>query len=320
VTAPAPWAIRGRPTDATVQRSTALELPEPGWPNREASRLVEADGLRWHLQVAGSGPALLLLHGTGSATHSWRGLLPLLAERFTVIAPDLPGHGHTGVDPQRRALTLPGMAAAVSALLQRLGASPDVAVGHSAGAAVALRMALDGGMKPRHVVGLNAALLPFGGVLAGAFRPLARLLAGTPALAAVVSAQARRQGKVERLIASTGSALPPQAIDDYRRVLGRPEHVAATLEMMAGWELEPLLADLPALDAVLTLVVGEGDRTISPRQAERIRRELPAARVVRLARLGHLAHEEAPAAVARVIFETAAPPPASTDPARAAML
>ena len=49
----------------------------------------------------------------------------------------------------------------VPALLERLGAAPEIAVGHSAGAAVALRMALDGGMRPRHIVGLNAALLPF---------------------------------------------------------------------------------------------------------------------------------------------------------------
>ena len=40
------------------------------WPNHAASRFVEAAGMRWHVQVMGSGPALLLLHGTGAATHS----------------------------------------------------------------------------------------------------------------------------------------------------------------------------------------------------------------------------------------------------------
>ena len=65
------------------------------WPNREASRFVEAGGLRWHVQQMGRGPVLLLLHGTGASTHSWRALLPLLAKSFTVVAPDLPGHGFT---------------------------------------------------------------------------------------------------------------------------------------------------------------------------------------------------------------------------------
>ena len=52
------------------------------WPNREASRFVHAAGLRWHVQVMGSGPVVLLLHGTGAATHSWRDLMPKLAERW----------------------------------------------------------------------------------------------------------------------------------------------------------------------------------------------------------------------------------------------
>ncbi|MFZ4410973.1 MAG: alpha/beta fold hydrolase, partial [Paracraurococcus sp.] len=79
------------------------------WPNRPTSRLVAAGGLRWHVQVAGTGPVLLLVHGTGAATHSWRDLLPLLARHFTVVAPDLPGHGFTE-RPRAEGLSLPGMA------------------------------------------------------------------------------------------------------------------------------------------------------------------------------------------------------------------
>ena len=67
------------------------------WPNREFSRFVLADRVRFHVQVAGSGPVLLLLHGTGASTHSWRKLLPLLHEQFTVVVPDLPGHGFSSM-------------------------------------------------------------------------------------------------------------------------------------------------------------------------------------------------------------------------------
>ncbi len=59
------------------------------WPNREASRFVEAADLRWHVQVMGEGPVALLLHGTGSSSHSWRDVMPRLAKSFTVVAPDL---------------------------------------------------------------------------------------------------------------------------------------------------------------------------------------------------------------------------------------
>ena len=66
---------------------------------------------------------MLLLHGTGAATHSWRGLAPLLATHFTLIAPDLPGHGFTQT-PSDPGLSLPGMARLVAALLAELASRP----------------------------------------------------------------------------------------------------------------------------------------------------------------------------------------------------
>ena len=65
------------------------------WPNAAASRFVRSGGMQWHVQVAGTGTPLLLVHGTGGATHSWRDILPKLASTYMVIAPDLPGHAFT---------------------------------------------------------------------------------------------------------------------------------------------------------------------------------------------------------------------------------
>ena len=53
------------------------------WPNAAHSRFVRAGGIVWHVQMWGHGPPLLLLHGTGAATHSWRGIAPLLAPHFS---------------------------------------------------------------------------------------------------------------------------------------------------------------------------------------------------------------------------------------------
>ena len=82
-------------TNPTTARTTALDWERDGadWPNRAASRFVTVGAMRWHVQVMGSGPVLLLLHGTGASSHSWRDLAPRLARHFTVLAPDLPGHG-----------------------------------------------------------------------------------------------------------------------------------------------------------------------------------------------------------------------------------
>ena len=119
-----------------------------GWPHAEASRFVNAAGLRWHVQQMGprdasDAPWALLIHGTGAATHSWRGLMPLLAARYNVLAVDLPGHGFTSMAPAAQ-MSLPGMAQALAVLLIDLKLAPQLIVGHSAGAAIGARMALDG--------------------------------------------------------------------------------------------------------------------------------------------------------------------------------
>ncbi|NOG71935.1 alpha/beta fold hydrolase BchO [Roseicella sp. DB1501] len=277
------------------------------WPNRAASHFVEAGGLRWHVQRLGKGPVLLLLHGTASATHSWRELAPLLARRFTVVAPDLPGHGFTALPPPG-GLTLPGMATLVGALLRRLDLSPALVAGHSAGAAVLLRMALDGRIAPRAVIGLNAALLPIGRDHAAFFTGAARLLAGLPFVPRALAWLASERGVAERLLRDTGSRIGPRGVELYARLLRRPGHLRAALGMMAGWDLRPLLRDLPRLPMPLVLVVGEGDRTIPPGDALRLRSVLRTVEVVRLPGLGHLAHEERPEAVA-AILERWAPVP-----------
>lgn len=269
------------------------------WPNRETSRFVEAGGLRWHVQMAGEGPALLLLHGTGAATHSWRGLLPLLAARFRVIAPDLPGHGFTAM-PVSAGLSLRGMSGLVDGLLRQLDIRPDVAVGHSAGAAILAAMAIEGLARPRSLVALNGALLPMRG--AGLFGPLARLLFLNPLAPRIFSWRAEDVRATRRLLEGTGSVIDAQGIELYARLFRKPGHVAATLGMMANWELDWLERRLPRMDVPLLLVTGVNDRAVAPAQARDLARRLEAARMVELEG-GHLVHEERPADVARVIID-----------------
>ena len=268
-----------------------------GWPNREASRFVRAGGLQWHVQVAGSGPVLLMLHGTGAATHSWRGLLPLLARAFTVIAPDLPGHGFTEA-PALARLSLPGMARAVQTLLWALEAEPVMAAGHSAGAAIAIRMALDGQIKPRALVGLNGALLPLGGMAGQMFSPLAKLLAGLPGLPDLFAWRARDPKVVRQLLEGTGSTIDAEGVALYGRVVRERGHAAAALGMMAQWDLAPLRDAFARLEVPLLLIAGSGDKTIPPSQSEEVAQLAPLGRFVRMPRLGHLAHEEDPAGTA----------------------
>lgn len=272
------------------------------WPHREASRFVDAGGLRWHVQVMGEGPALLLLHGAGAATHSWRDLAPLLARDFTVVAPDLPGHGFTAT-PSDSGLSLPGVARGVAALLAELNLAPQFVVGHSAGAAVALRLRLDGGAGAGGIVSLNGALQPFPGAAATLFPAMAKLLFLNPLAIQMFAWRASQPGAVERLIEGTGSALDARGIALYRRLIATPGHVAGALGMMANWDLVPLRDALPRLDTPLTLVAAAKDRAVPPAVARDAERLVKGARRIELPGLGHLAHEEAPETAALIVRE-----------------
>jgi len=276
------------------------DLDGRDWPNREASRFVSAAGLTWHVQHLGRGPVLLLVHGTGAATHSWRSLAPRLAAAFTVIAPDLPGHGFTA-SPAPARLSLPGMARDLGTLLEELEVEPALVVGHSAGAAIAARMVLDELLAPQGLVSLNGALLPLRGLAGHIFSPMAKLFARSPLTARLFARRANDPAAIERLLRGTGSAFDREGVALYRRLVSRPGHVAAALNMMANWDLEPLARELGALRVPLLLLVGDNDRTIPPSDARRAGAILPSARLEWLPGLGHLAHEEAPDAVAGAI-------------------
>jgi magnesium chelatase accessory protein len=283
----------------------AWDIDGADWPHREASVFVDAGGLRWHVQRMGAGPSLLLLHGTGAATHSWRGLLPLLAEQFDVIAPDLPGHGFTtGAVPQR--LSLPGMAADVAALLRKVDVTPEVVVGHSAGAAIAARMCLDGRIAPNLLVSLNGAFLPFGGIAGHLFSPLAKLMVMNALVPRLFARQAAAPGAVERLLDNTGSHIDPTGVMLYRKLVRNPDHVAGALRMMANWRLEPLVHDLPKLQSRLLLVAAANDRSVSPDVAGRVRDLVPGA-VQAPVPGGHLVHEEDAQGIAELILKYAKP-------------
>src|SRR6201996_6595528 len=270
------------------------------WPNRSASRFVDAAGYRWHVQVMGEGPVALLAHGTGAATHSWRTLMPLLAQRFTVVAPDLPGHGFTD-QPSAHRLSLVSMARDLAALCKTLNVTPRLAIGHSAGAAILVRMSLDRLIEPKLIVSLNGAFLPFGGVAALVLSPLAKALTFNPFVPWMFARRGSDPAAVHRLIAGTGSSIGADGERFYGRLVSSPAHVAAALQMMANWDLRPLVRDLPRLRPDLVLIAATNDRAIPPEVARRVRELLLKAELKSVAGYGHLAHEEAPEKIAEIV-------------------
>lgn len=294
-----------------VELSQRLDWDTDGrdWPNRSHSHFVKAAGLNWHVQQFGLTHAtefnpkkILLLHGTGSSSHSWRDVAPLLALRYQVLAIDLPGHGFTSM-PAAEEQSLNGMARKVGELLRVMSFTPTLVIGHSAGAAVASRMVLDGAVAPNAVVSLNGAFLGFGGLAGQLFSPIARLLSAGSFAARFFAWQAMDYSVVEKLVRGTGSVLDPLGMKLYAQLVRNPTHVSAALAMMANWNLDALERDLPQLTLPVWLVSAENDLTVPPSQATQVARLLPNARQVVWPMLGHLAHEESPTQCVRLIDE-----------------
>ncbi len=111
-----------------------LAQTTPG-PNAIESRSAEIDGIKLHYLTAGRGPTVILLHGYTQTSRMWRPLIPKLAEKFTVIAPDLPGIGDSGVP--KDGLDMKTAAIRIHALAKSLGITKSRVVGHDIGLMVA---------------------------------------------------------------------------------------------------------------------------------------------------------------------------------------
>lgn len=272
------------------------------WPGREHSRFLTVGGIGWHVQISGAGPVALLLHGTGSSTHSWRRLAPLLARHLTLVVPDLPGHAFSQT-LKAPDLSLTGMARSVAALLGALKVRPDLVIGHSAGAAIGVQMVGDGLVAPRGLVSINGALRPLAGFASRFFPPIARLLALLPIVPNMFAWRARDDAVIDDLLRQTGSTIPDEDRGRYQLLATTPGHVASALSMMASWDLETLEKGLSRLTVPVLLITGTRDGMVPSSDAAAVARKLQAGEIARLRGLGHLAHEEEPERVATLILD-----------------
>ncbi len=275
----------------------APDIPRD-WPFRTASRHIASKPHLWHVQDLGSGPTLLLIHGAGGATHSFRHLIPLLVQNHRLIFVDLPGQGFSVLGAKSRC-GVDAMAEDLAALCAQERWQPFAIIGHSAGAAVALRMAEI--MPVTAVIGINAALGKFDGAAGWIFPIMARLLAATPLVAQVFSKLAGTPSQVRQLLTSTGSRIDAAGEGQYLHLLRMPSHVGATLLMMAQWDLDGLVSRLPRQNRPCLLISASKDRAVPSVVSQKSATAMPNARWVDIPGHGHLVHEEAADQVASLI-------------------
>src|ERR1700719_729993 len=104
-------------------------------PEPIASRDATIDNVHLHYLTAGRGPAVILLHGFAETSRMWRPIIPLLTEKFTVIAPDLPGIGDSSIPADK--IDMLSAASRIHALVRSLGIEKAKVVGHDIGLMVA---------------------------------------------------------------------------------------------------------------------------------------------------------------------------------------
>jgi len=276
----------------------------PTWPNHAASRRLRVRPHEWHIQEMGDGATLLLLHGAGASTHTWRDILPRLAETHHVVALDLPGQGFTQAGTLRRC-SLDRMAEDIAALCVSQNWSLRAIIGHSAGAALALRLSeiMSEEARPGLILGLNPALGNFEGVAGWLFPVLAKFLALNPLTSYLFAGGSPQLKRTRRIIESTGSHLDQDGLALYARLIADRAHVEATLQMMSQWQIDPLLNRLETIETPCHFMTGDRDRAVPPETAKTAAARLPNCGMTNLPNLGHLAHEEQPELISQLLIE-----------------
>jgi pimeloyl-ACP methyl ester carboxylesterase len=286
-------------------------------PPRQVAETRVVHGHRRAFVRAGSGPALLLLHGIGNSCHTWAGVIDRLAESHTVIAPDLLGHGDS--DKPRGDYSIAAYANGMRDLLTVLDIEQVTVVGHSLGGGIALQFAYQfpercgrlalvgsGGLGPELSAGLRAATLPGAELvvtaLAGVSGPLR---SGFQLVEKVGRAAGWRR---VRDLAEAGEALFALKDVEARRAFLRTLRGVVDARGQAVTALDRLYL----ADAIPMLVVwGSRDPIVPAQHADSVRELVPSARVEVFDGAGHWAHLDEPDRFCDVLLDFIA----STEPA-----
>jgi pimeloyl-ACP methyl ester carboxylesterase len=261
------------------------------------SRFIDVDGMRVHVRERGTGPALLLLHGSNASLFTWEGWARELSGEHRVIALDLPGHGLTGPHPQDR-YTARDMAEVVDHAMTALGVERFSLAGNSMGGHIAVTYALAHPERVENLILVDAAGLPREEPRPLIFRlatwPVVGLLFGVVTPRFIVAANVRA-------VYGDPSKVTDETVDRYYDLLLREGNRRATRLRLSQAD-EPVDAGrLRELRMPVLILWGARDRWILPKYGERYRDAIPGAKLVVFDALGHVPMEEDPVATAAAV-------------------
>lgn len=241
---------------------------------------------------------LVLLHGTSASLHTWDGWVAELGPSRRILRVDLPGFGLTG--PLAGGdYTLPSYVRFVRALLDQQGVSRCVLAGNSFGGAVAWAAAVALPERVERLILVDAAGYP----LVSRSVPIGFRIARMPGLN-----QLSRFLLPRRIIESSlrnvygnPDKVTPELVDRYYELTLREGNRQALAERLRQAPTGSLSEQIAAVRQPTLILWGEKDRLIPPEHAELFHHSIAGSQVVTFAELGHVPHEEDPAATAAAV-------------------
>ena len=263
-----------------------------------ADRFVRVGGQLVHTEQAGAGEAVVLLHGFGGSTYSWREVMPELARSYRVVAIDLNGFGYTERPKSRESYTREGQGKLVLGVLDALGIDRAHVFGHSYGGGLTLYLASRHPERFLSMVLVDSSAPTYSddrrNRVAGV-RPLAELFVRSVAL---------RPGMIRKALLRSyhdDSKVTPELVQAYLdrlRIEGVGQaYVGLTAPARPGERVDLRKIDVPAL-----VVWGAHDEVISPASGRRAANLMPRAEFVLLEKSGHVPMEEEPEELLRAVL------------------
>ncbi len=289
-----------------VRRFEDLEPESAGAPGA----FIDADGLRLHYVEAGEGDPVLLIHGFGASTFSYRFAIPELAQHYRVVALDLKGFGYSE-RPTSSDYSLTAQADLVGRAMDRLGIERAAVVGHSMGGAVAMRLALRHPDRVSRLVLVDSATERH---MARALLPGRMLVLFVPIIATLtVHRRAFRRFALRNAVHDPAH-VTPEVVEGYMRPTRFKGYARGMAALLAGRGHDEPLA-LERIAQPTLILWGEHDRWLPPSEGEALAKSIPNAQLVLVRGAGHLPLEEQPDESNKALLEfLREPDPTATAP------
>jgi pimeloyl-ACP methyl ester carboxylesterase len=254
------------------------------------SRFLPVDGMNVHYRDEGSGPAIVLVHGTSASLHTWDGWAASLRSAHRVVRLDLPAFGLTGPNPSRN-YSIDAYVSFLAHFAERAGVGRFVLAGNSLGGNIAWNYALKHPAQVRGLILVDAGGYP----LSSTSAPLAFRAATWPILPDLLVRLDPRRLVEDGLKKSYGdpSRIRPEVLDRYHELALGPGNRDAFIDRMRTPRPDES-AHIREIKTPTLVLWGALDRLVDPEAARRFGRDISGSRLIVYADLGHIPMEEDP--------------------------